>query len=330
MSDGARTPDRRFRIDSEAEAAALVERARAYGAEHRDVFAGAWLDYIGGHPYVFAAFAGDLDVHRAALDPRFRLVAAARSSAELEATADAVRRFAETYPVESHFLDVDVEHQRLVLSVTVDDDAAFEREVREQFGSVVDVYFSLQGRRATPIDEWRVLADGRTVAASWTGGGGERDHRLEAEERDGEIHLTASCVTEVGIRRADGGDGPRITWGSTLEGYHRTASVTLSKPVGDRRILDDQRDRINDHPPVKRSWKQRRNEDMLGIKVWEWVDTLDWAQGQGCEGPMENGWIRIFATVDDTERLRAAIVEKFGPGFEVVYQAPYDPAEDED
>lgn len=330
MTDAARTPDPRFRLESEVQASELVEQATAYGAEHPDVFAGAWLDYIEDRPYVFASFVGDLEAHRTALDPRFRLVPAARPRAELQATAAAVRRFAEKFAVEPASVDVDVEHQRVVLSLRVDDDASFEREVRELFGSVVDVYFSLHGRRATPIEAWRVFGDGRTIEATWIGGGGEREHRLDADERDGEIHLTASCITEVEVRRADGGEGPRIRWGTTLEGYERCASVTLAEPVGDRRIFDDQRDRIDDHPPVKRSWRRRRNEAMLGLEVWDWVDTLDWAQGQGCEGPGANGWIRIYATVDDTERLRAAIVKKFGPGFEVEYKAPYDAADDRD
>lgn len=242
------------------------------------------------------------------------------SAAELEATAEAVRQFAKGYPAQSHSVTVDAEHGRLILMVTVEDDAAFERELRERFGSVVDAYFRLHGRRATRIEAWRVAPDGRTIEATWTGRGDERDHRLDAEERDGEIHLTASCITQVGTRRAQGGNGPEVRWGSRLVGYARSASVTLTGPVGDRRIFDDQRDRIHDRPPVSRS--KRRDAVWLGLTVLKWVNSLDWAQGAGSQGPGANGWIRIYATVDDTERLRAAIEEEFGPGFEVVYRPP--------
>lgn len=329
MADDARSPDRRHRIGSEREAFALVEQATAYGAAHPQTFAGAWLDYIDDFVYVFAAFVGDVEVHRTALDPRVQLVPGTRPRAELEATAAQVRAFVEGYPVESHSLHVDVEEARLVLSATVVDDAAFETAVRERFGSVVDLYVSVRGWSPTTIEDWRVLSDGRTIEAAWIGGNRETDHRLEAVERDGEIHLTASSFGEIGLRRAPGGDGPPINWGSTLEGYQRTARVTLDEPVGKRRILDDQRDRMDDLPRVKRPREQRRMEEMLGLEVLDWIETLDWADGQGCEGPGENGWIRIYATVDDTERLRAAIVEQFGPGFVVAYQAPDEDDEDE-
>ncbi len=328
MAVHRRKPEPRYRLNSEVKARELVEQAVGYGTGHATTFGGAWLDYIDDDPYAFASFVGPLDAHRSALDPRVYLVSATRTHAELQATAESARDFAVAFPVVSHSVDVDAEHGRLIAHVAVEDDARFERELRARFGSVIDLYVSVQGRRATPIEEWRVLRDGRTIEATWTGGHGEHDHRLDVEERDGAIHLTASCITEVEIRRAEGGEGPPINWASTLEGYERRASVTLAEPIGRRRILDEQRDRIDDHPPVRRSRRQRRDEDMLGIKVWEWVDSLSWAQGRGCEGPGENGWIRIYATVDDTERLRAAIVKKFGPGFEVVYQAPDDLTDD--
>lgn len=329
MNDRTRTADPRFRLESEREAKDLVDQATAYGRERADAFAGAWMDYIEEYPYAFAAFVGPQETHRAALDPRVRLVGATRTLTELEATLTEVRAFGERFSVDEYILSVDAEHERLVLYLAVEDEERFEHELRARFGGVVDLYLSKQGRVAVPLEEWHVGADGRTIEAMWTGGHDERDHRLDAVERDGAIHLTASSITEIDLRRAAAGDGPRISWGRTLPGYDRTASVQLSEPVGDRPILDDQRDRIDDHPPVGRSWWRRRNEDMLGLTVMEWVDRLDWAEGRGCEGPGENGWIRIHATVDDTERLRAAIEKKFGPGFEVAYQAPYVPEDDE-
>jgi hypothetical protein len=246
----------------------------------------------------------------------------------LQRIASEVRAFASTFPVEACRVWVDEGEDRLVTSVTVADEAAFEHGVRARFGDAVDLYFDVYERSPSPLGTWQVLPDGRTIKATWVGSGA--DPELEAAEVDNEIHLTATTVQWLGARRAAGGRGRPMKHGSTGEGYDLSASVTLRGAVGRRRILDDQRDRIDDHPPVRRSLRRRLGQSMLGIRVWDWVDKLDWAECQGCEGPGENGWIRIYATVDDTERLRAAIVKKFGPGFEVEYQAPSYPSSDED
>lgn len=308
-------PPTRFAAGGEAEGFALVEWAERYGAAQPESFGGAWLDYVDEYPYAYASFVGDLEPHRAALDPRIRVVVADRSAAELSEVLKGVKVLAEG-PLSARLSTSQVDAERGVVLVTVeaDDEAAFERAVRERFGDVVDLYFDQYARVDTSYEDWSIDAAGTTITAEWIGGGFDREHGLDVVEDADAVHLTAWAITHVGYRRAAGGKGQGLSWGHTLEGYSREASVVLSRPLATRRVLDDRRDRIEDNPEVDRT----SNPDAQ-FEASDFIDALDWAEWQGSEG-FENGWVRILATVDDTARLEAALNERFGGGFEVVYK----------
>jgi hypothetical protein len=320
-------PPTRFDEGSEAEARELVEWAEAYGALHQDTFGGAWFTYVNDRPRTLASFTGDLAAHAAALDPRIRVVATERSTGALETALEALRALGEEHEptVQMRTAQADIERSQVLCIAETDDEDGFERAVRARLGDVVDLYFARYGRANTTIEDWEVDDTGTTITASWTGGWDEREQGLDADERGDEVHLTAWSITEISLERAKSSTGPGLTFMNAAVGYSREASVTLSRPLGDRRVLDDQRDRIDDHPPIDRP----DDVDLL-FDAGEFVDGLDWAEYRGCMGPGENGWMRIYATVDDTERLRAALDERFGGGFEVEFQAPYDASDDSD
>ena len=300
----------------------LVDWAIRYAEAHPATFGGAWVDWSSGVGVAVASFTNDLEAHRSALDPRIRIVVAAHPVSEVEAAVEEVRRFVEKHPAVRVLSVYWLRGSALHVEVVAEDEGAFERELRAAFGTAVaevpvNLYFVQHGRVPESFDEWTVDSAGHYITVSWMGGGYQSDWKVDVEETDDEVRLTLSNVQVAQHRPADSNVGEEMGFGHTLEGHDREVTVELARPLGTRRVVDTERDEILDRPPVQRSWRKRRQDpDMRNLDAMEFVDSLNpEASASGTE--YENGWVVIDANVDDPERLRAALVERFGEGYEV-------------
>lgn len=218
----------------------LVGWATQYAERFPESFGGAWVGFVDGRPYAFAAFTRDVDEHRARLDSRLRVVEVDRTLAELNALLAEVDTLVGALAGVDHVsIQLHVDRGNVRLAVRADDERGVERVIRHRFGSLVDLYFARYGRVSRRFLGWRVDLAGTTITVWWIGKVKD-DVIVSCEETVDEVRLTLSYLAQTETLRVPGSSGSEVRFRRNRAGQRCTASVALSEPLGGRRVVDTQ------------------------------------------------------------------------------------------
>lgn len=183
------------------------------------------------------------EVHREALDPRIRVVVAERNRGDADAEFDLVREH-----VEGHdgwrFVSLDrMGSSPPMLVLEAVDEAAAEAELREWFGTRVDLYFQRSKLVNKAIDWWEVDDAGRGLTVTWTEHRAADSAAVTVEDLGDRLGLRLTLRMGGAIRAADSNVGQRIEFGWALVEFEMEVSTELEVPYDGRKFVDLSRGR---------------------------------------------------------------------------------------
>jgi hypothetical protein len=232
-------------LTGEEEAAAERREARieagaaavtAYVEAHRDEFAGEWRHWSSGLPTIVVAFTGNVRGHRRALaelHPHPDVVevverrnSLARLEALMERAEECLDQLAEL-GIAWDIIGIDEENSRVELEIFAPDEIAARRVIAERLGD--DVAVVHLGPKSTTVEPvpwhlWSVDHTDRRLTVHYATNTAYEPHSVEHDEDERAVKVTVLERMPAGI--------------TTLAATTRRATVDLSRPLGDRVVID--------------------------------------------------------------------------------------------
>lgn len=221
MSDGPR----------KVPARAIVDPVAAYVKQHRDQFAGEWLEGEGDDRRSVIAFVGDLEPHRAALariSPGLEILAASYSYDELESLREDVLVLVRARE-ECQMMSARVDQQcnRYRVRLRTPDPESLRTKLARRFGDRVVLQIEPPqswSPRMCPFNGWIIDETGHELTVTLMGGSGSRNYELDIVETPSAVEVRVLLERSSGPHRA--------------VGYSIDVHGRLSGPLGTRSVID--------------------------------------------------------------------------------------------